>query len=65
MIKEMLDSIIGLAHDGVTMVCVSHEIGFATQVDDRVTFMDGGKVVEHGKPNTLFENPQASGGSFS
>ena len=58
MIKEVLDTMIGLAHDGMTMVCVTHEMGFARQVADRVVFMDRGEVVEQGPPNTLFENPQ-------
>ena len=58
MIKEVLDTMIGLAGDGMTMVCVTHEMGFARQVADRVVFMDRGEVVEQGPPNTLFENPQ-------
>ncbi len=58
MIKEVLDTMIGLAQDGMTMVCVTHEMGFARQVADRVVFMDRGEVVEQGPPNTLFENPQ-------
>ena len=58
MIKEVLDTMIGLAHDGMTMVCVTHEMGFARQVADRVVFMDRGEIVEQGEPNTLFENPQ-------
>jgi len=58
MIKEVLDTMIGLAHDGMTMVCVTHEMGFARQVADRVVFMDRGEIVEQGEPNSLFENPQ-------
>jgi general L-amino acid transport system ATP-binding protein len=58
MIKEVLDTMIGLAQDGMTMVCVTHEMGFARQVADRVVFMDRGEVVEQGPPNSLFENPQ-------
>ena len=58
MIKEVLDTMISLAQDGMTMVCVTHEMGFARQVADRVVFMDRGEVVEQGPPNTLFENPQ-------
>ena len=58
MIKEVLDTMIGLAHDGMTMVCVTHEMGFARQVADRVVFMDRGEVVEQGPPHSLFENPQ-------
>ena len=58
MIKEVLDTMISLAQDGMTMVCVTHEMGFARQVADRVVFMDRGEIVEQGPPNTLFENPQ-------
>ena len=58
MIKEVLDTMIGLAHDGMTMVCVTHEMGFARQVADRVVFMDRGEIVEQGPPNSLFEDPQ-------
>ena len=58
MIKEVLDTMIGLAESGMTMVCVTHEMGFARQVADRVVFMDRGEIVEQGEPNTLFENPQ-------
>jgi general L-amino acid transport system ATP-binding protein len=58
MIKEVLDTMIGLAETGMTMVCVTHEMGFARQVADRVVFMDRGEVVESGPPNDLFENPQ-------
>ena len=58
MIKEVLDTMIGLAQDGMTMVCVTHEMGFARQVADRVVFMDRGEIVEQGPPNVLFENPQ-------
>ena len=58
MIKEVLDTMIGLAQDGMTMVCVTHEMGFARQVADRVVFMDRGEVVEAGRPGEVFENPQ-------
>ncbi len=58
MIKEVLDTMIGLAEDGMTMVCVTHEMGFARQVADRVVFMDQGEIVESGKPSEMFENPQ-------
>jgi general L-amino acid transport system ATP-binding protein len=58
MIKEVLDTMIGLAETGMTMVCVTHEMGFARQVADRVVFMDRGEIVESGEPNALFENPQ-------
>ena len=58
MIKEVLDTMIGLADDGMTMVCVTHEMGFASQVAHRVVFMDRGEIVESGPPNELFENPK-------
>ena len=58
MIKEVLDTMVGLAQDGMTMVCVTHEMGFARQVADRVVFMDRGEIVESGPPTEMFENPQ-------
>src|ERR1700709_2666081 len=58
MIKEVLDTMIGLAETGMTMVCVTHEMGFARQVADRVVFMDRGEIGESGPPNDLFENPR-------
>jgi general L-amino acid transport system ATP-binding protein len=58
MIKEVLDTMIELAHSGMTMVCVTHEMGFARQVADRVVFMDRGEIVESGSPEQMFENPQ-------
>ncbi|HTN09604.1 MAG TPA: amino acid ABC transporter ATP-binding protein [Acetobacteraceae bacterium] len=58
MIKEVLDTMISLAEDGMTMVCVTHEMGFARQVADRVVFMDQGEIVESGTPHDMFENPQ-------
>ncbi|MFC7735780.1 amino acid ABC transporter ATP-binding protein [Roseomonas sp. GCM10028921] len=57
MIKEVLDTMVGLAEDGMTMICVTHEMGFARQVADRVVFMDRGEVVEQGAPEQLFNNP--------
>ena len=57
MIKEVLDTMIGLAESGMTMVCVTHEMGFARQVADRVVFMDRGEIVESGPPAELFANP--------
>ena len=57
MIKEVLDTMVGLAEDGMTMICVTHEMGFARQVADRVVFMDRGEVVEQGVPDQLFNNP--------
>jgi general L-amino acid transport system ATP-binding protein len=58
MIKEVLDTMISLADDGMTMVVVTHEMGFARQVADRVIFMDQGEIVESGTPHEMFENPQ-------
>ena len=58
MIKEVLDTMIELAESGMTMVCVTHEMGFARQVADRVVFMDRGEIVESGPPNRLFEAPE-------
>jgi general L-amino acid transport system ATP-binding protein len=58
MIKEVLDTMIELADSGMTMVCVTHEMGFARQVADRVVFMDQGEVVESGTPTEMFETPQ-------
>jgi general L-amino acid transport system ATP-binding protein len=58
MIKEVLDVMIELAQSGMTMVCVTHEMGFARQVADRVIFMDQGEIVESGPPTAMFENPQ-------
>ena len=58
MIKEVLDVMIELAESGMTMVCVTHEMGFARQVADRVVFMDHGEIVESGAPQRMFEDPQ-------
>ena len=58
MIKEVLDTMIGLAETGMTMVCVTHEMGFARKVADRVVFMDRGEVVESGPPERLFDAPE-------
>ena len=58
MIKEVLDVMIGLAETGMTMVCVTHEMGFARQVADRVVFMDRGEIVESGPPAELFNEPK-------
>ncbi|MBP0494656.1 amino acid ABC transporter ATP-binding protein [Roseomonas sp. SG15] len=58
MIKEVLDTMVGLAEDGMTMICVTHEMGFARQVADRVVFMDRGEVVEQGAPESLFNDPK-------
>lgn len=58
MIKEVLDVMIELAESGMTMVCVTHEMGFARQVANRVLFMDQGEIVEAGAPQRMFESPQ-------
>ena len=58
MIKEVLDTMVSLADSGMTMVCVTHEMGFARMVADRVVFMDRGEIVESGTPASMFENPQ-------
>ncbi|CDT87666.1 General L-amino acid transport ATP-binding protein aapP [Vibrio coralliirubri] len=58
MINEVLDVMVELASEGITMVCVTHEMGFAKQVADRVIFIDEGQIVESNTPQALFENPQ-------
>lgn len=58
MIQEVLDVIIELAHENITMVCVTHEMNFAKQVADRVIFMDDGQILEEGTPEHFFTNPQ-------
>lgn len=58
MIKEVLDVMMSLAKEGMTMVVVTHEMGFAREVGDRVLFMDGGRIIEEGEPDAVFSNPQ-------
>ena len=58
MIKEVLDVMIDLAEEGMTMLVVTHEMGFAKSVADRVMFMDDGQIVEQNKPHEFFDNPQ-------
>lgn len=58
MVGEVLDVMKELAHVGMTMAVVTHEMGFAKEVATRVIFMDGGKILEEGKPSEIFENPQ-------
>jgi len=58
MIKEVLDVMLDLAQEGMTMVCVSHEMGFVRSAADEVVFMDFGKIVEHTTPHGLFNDPQ-------
>lgn len=58
MVKEVLDTMVGLAEEGMTMLCVTHEMGFARQVADRVIFMDAGQVIEMNTPEEFFNHPQ-------
>jgi general L-amino acid transport system ATP-binding protein len=58
MVKEVLDTMVQLAMDGMTMLVVSHEMGFARQVANRVIFMDAGQIIEMNEPNEFFSNPQ-------
>ncbi|MDM8271352.1 amino acid ABC transporter ATP-binding protein [Thermophilibacter provencensis] len=58
MIQEVLDVMIELARDNITMICVTHEMNFAKQVADRVIFMDDGQILEEGTPEHFFTNPQ-------
>ena len=58
MVKEVLDTMVLLASEGMTMLCVTHEMGFARQVADRVIFMDAGEIVEMNAPQDFFANPQ-------
>ena len=58
MINEVLDVMVDLAEDGMTMICVTHEMGFARSVADRIIFMDEGEIVEHAKPTEFFDNPK-------
>ena len=59
MISEVLDVMIGLAESGMTMICVTHEMGFARKVANRVIFMDGGEIIEQNEPEEFFNNPQS------
>ena len=58
MISEVLDVMVSLAEEGMTMVCVTHEMGFARKVADRVIFMDEGEIVEQNTPTAFFDNPE-------
>ncbi|MCF7768827.1 amino acid ABC transporter ATP-binding protein [Achromobacter pulmonis] len=58
MVKEVLDTMVALARDGMTMVCVTHEMGFAREVGDRVVFMDQGAIVETAAPDEFFRAPR-------
>jgi general L-amino acid transport system ATP-binding protein len=59
MVKEVLDTMVTLANEGMTMLCVTHEMGFARQVADRVIFMDRGEIVEQAPPQEFFANPKS------
>ncbi len=59
MISEVLEVMIGLAESGMTMLCVTHEMGFARKVANRVIFMDGGEIIEQNEPEEFFNNPQS------
>ena len=59
MISEVLDTMISLAEEGMTMICVTHEMGFAKTVADRVIFMDAGEIIEQAPPQEFFDNPQS------
>jgi general L-amino acid transport system ATP-binding protein len=59
MVREVLDVMVELAEEGMTMLCVTHEMGFAKEVADRVIFMDAGEIIEENNPNDFFENPQS------
>ncbi|RWM09934.1 MAG: amino acid ABC transporter ATP-binding protein [Mesorhizobium sp.] len=58
MIKEVLDTMVGLAEEGMTMICVTHEMGFAREVANRVIFMDQGQIVEQNEPKEFFDDPK-------
>ena len=58
MVKEVLETMVSLAQEGMTMLCVTHEMGFARQVADRVIFMDAGQIVEMNTPDAFYKNPQ-------
>jgi general L-amino acid transport system ATP-binding protein len=59
MIKEVLDTMIELAEDGMTMIVVTHEMGFASKVANRVIFMDEGQIIEQNSPKEFFNNPKS------
>ncbi|MGB5443868.1 MAG: amino acid ABC transporter ATP-binding protein [Psychromonas sp.] len=59
MVSEVLDVMVELADEGITMICVTHEMGFAKKVADRVVFMDAGQIIEENEPHEFFDNPQS------
>jgi general L-amino acid transport system ATP-binding protein len=60
MIKEVLDVMIALAEEGMTMICVTHEMGFAKRAADRIVFMDEGRIVEEAPPEEFFSAPKSA-----
>jgi general L-amino acid transport system ATP-binding protein len=58
MVKEVLDTMVDLADEGMTMLVVTHEMGFARQVADRIVFMDSGQIIEVNKPDVFFDHPK-------
>ena len=64
MVREVLDVMVDLAAEGMTMLCVTHEMGFAKQVADRVIFMDRGQIVEENTPQAFFSQPQSERGKL-
>ena len=60
MIKEVLDTMVSLAEDGMSMVCVTHELNFAKSVAHRIIFMDNGRIVEDQPPDDFFERPKSA-----
>jgi polar amino acid transport system ATP-binding protein len=60
LVNEVLDTVRGLAHDGMTMLVVSHEMGFVREVASKVVMMDNGSIVEQGEPSQMFENPRTT-----
>lgn len=58
MVSEVLDTMVSLAEEGMTMICVTHEMGFARRVADRVIFMDQGNIIESAEPSIFFDAPK-------
>ena len=59
MVSEVLDVMVELEDEGITMFCVTHEMGFSKKVADRVIFMDAGQIIEENEPHEFFDNPQS------
>ena len=59
MVREVLDGMVEPANEGMTMLCVTHEMGFARQVADRVIFMDQGEIIEENNPQDFFDHPKS------